>query len=194
MAHASFEARRMSFEARYRAEADPWQTLASEYEAGKRERTLAACGPGPFGAAIDLGAGLGLLSEALAPRCEHVVAVDGSRTAARAAAMRLRPFPHAEVLAGAIPEVLPAGRFDLVVASEILYYLDDGALTATLRWIARHLDPGGRVVAVHWTGDAHDLTRSAAAVSARLAATPGLRVVEAEDEDGYRLDVLERSR
>jgi predicted TPR repeat methyltransferase len=184
----------MSFEARYQAEADPWQTLASEYEAGKRERTLAACGPGPFGAVADLGAGLGLLSEALAPRCEHLIAVDGSRTAARATRLRLRPFGHAEVLVGAIPEVLPEGRFDLVVASEVLYYLDDGALAATLSWIARHLTPGGRVVAVHWTGSAHDLVRPAQAVSARLAATPGLRVVEAEDDAGYRLDVLECSR
>lgn len=183
----------MSFEARYRETADPWHTLASEYEHDKRERTLAACGPGPFGAAVDLGAGLGLLSEALAPRCERLIAIEGASTAARAARSRLRAFPQAEVVAGAIPDVLPEGSFDLVVASEILYYLDERALAATLRWTARHLAPGGRVVAVHWSGSAHDLVRSADAISARLAATPGLRVVETEHDAGYRLDVLERS-
>jgi SAM-dependent methyltransferase len=184
----------VSFEARYQAEADPWHTLASEYEAGKRERTLAACGPGPFGGVVDLGAGLGLLAEALAPRCAHLIAVDSSRTAARAARARLRAFPHCEVIAGAIPAALPNGCFDLVVASEILYYLDNRALAATLRWIGRHLSPGGRVVAVHWSGSAHDLERSALAVSTRLAKTPGLRVVDGEDDAGYRLDVLECSR
>lgn len=183
----------MSFESKYQAEHDPWQTLASEYEHDKRERTLAACGPGPFAAAIDVGAGLGVLAAALAPRCRRLVAVDAAKTAARAARARLRPYPDAIVIEGAIPDALPEGRFDLVVASEILYYLDDRALATTLRWIGNHLVPGGRLVAVHWSGSADDLVRSAVAVSDRLAATPGLRVVEAADEGGYRLDILERS-
>ena len=35
------------FEARYRADPDPWGYLASEYEQAKYAATLAACGPGP---------------------------------------------------------------------------------------------------------------------------------------------------
>ena len=41
------------FEARYRADIDPWGYRTSPYEHAKYERTLAACGPGPFSAALD---------------------------------------------------------------------------------------------------------------------------------------------
>jgi SAM-dependent methyltransferase len=181
------------FEERYRARHDPWDTLTGAYELQKRERTLRACGDGPFAAACDLGAGLGLVSAALAPRCARLVAIDAAPTAARAARRRLRASPHATVLTGALPGALPAGTFDLVVASEILYYLDDDAFAATLAWLGTAAS--GRVVAVHWRGTAPDLRRSADAAGAALAGVEGLRPVEVERAPGagYRLDVLERA-
>jgi predicted TPR repeat methyltransferase len=160
----------------------------------KRERTLRACGDGPFAAACDLGAGLGLISEALAPRCARLVAVDAAPTAVAAAWRRLSAFPGVEVREGRLPDALPDGDafdlVDLVVASEILYYLDDDAFAATLAWLGA---VAGRVVAVHWLGEAEDLCRSADDVGAALARVPGLRSVTAERVPaGYRLDVLER--
>ena len=178
-------------EARYRDDGDPWGTLTDPYEMEKRERTLRACGDGPFAAACDLGAGLGLISEALAPRCARLVTVDEAPTAAAEAWRRLSAFPGVEVREGRLPEALPDDdAFDLVVASEILYYLDDDAFALTLAWLAV---VAGRVVAVHWLGEADDLRRSADDVGAALARLPGLRVVMAERvAAGYRLDVLER--
>jgi trans-aconitate methyltransferase len=183
-----------AFEARYRADPDPWRTLTDPYESHKRERTLAACGEGPFASACDLGAGTGILAAALAPRCERLLALDGAPTAVAEAERRLAPFPHATARTAQLPDDLPAGPFDLVVASEILYYLDGPDFHTTLTWITTTLLPGGRVVAVHWTGSAPDLARSAADVGAALAATPGLRVLDAgAPADGFRLDVLERT-
>jgi trans-aconitate methyltransferase len=182
-----------AFETRYRTDPDPWETLTSAYEREKRLRTLAACGPGPFAAICDLGAGLGLLAEWLAPRCGRLLALDAAPTAVAAARERLAPLGNAEARVATLPDDLPpdADAFDLVVASEILYYLDDAAFARTLAWLG---GTRGRVVAVHWTGTAGDLRRSALDVSGALAATPGLRVVSAEDTGaGYRLDVLERA-
>jgi hypothetical protein len=178
-------------EARYRADGDPWDTLTDPYELEKRERTLRACGDGPFAAACDLGAGLGLISAALAPRCTRLVAIDEAPTAAAEARRRLSASGGVEVREGRLPEALPDdAAFDLVVASEILYYLDDEAFAATLAWLG---DRARRVVAVHWSGTADDLRRSADDVGTALARVPGLRVVTAERRDaGYRLDVLER--
>jgi hypothetical protein len=92
------------------------------------------------------------------------------------------------------PDGLPGGSHDLVGASEILYYLDDGAFHTTLRWLVGALAPGARCVAVHWTGSAPDLCRSADEVGAALAALDGLHAVPDEPTDGFRLDVLERAR
>ena len=178
----------MIHEPRYVAQADPWGTLSDPYEIEKRARTLRACGDGPFAAACDLGAGLGLVSAALAPKCGRLVAIDAAPTAVAAARARLAAFGWVEVREGALPGALPDEPFDLVVASEILYYLDDHAFAETLTWLAR----AGRVVAVHWLGAAEDLARDADAVGAALADVPGLRVVVAERCAGYRLDVLER--
>jgi hypothetical protein len=181
-----------AFEARYRAEPDPWGTLSAPYELAKRADTLDACGPGPFVAACELGAGLGALAAELAPRCERLLALDAAPTAVAAAAARLAAHPGAQACVARLPEDLPGGPFDLVVASEVLYYLDDAALARVLAWLPGALTADGRLVAVHWTGSAPDLRRDAGAVSAALAATPGLRVRRADRRAGYRLDVLER--
>jgi SAM-dependent methyltransferase len=185
-----------AFEARYRADPDPWGTLTDPYESRKRERTLAACGEGPFASAVDLGAGTGVLAAALAPRCKRLLALDGAPTAVAEAQRRLAPFPHAEARTAMLPDGLPSGPLDLVVASEIMYYLDEDAFRAVLDWLPDALASAGRAVAVHWTGTAPDLRRGADDVGAALAATAGLRVIEdgAGSTEGFRLDVLERER
>ena len=181
------------FEARYRAEPDPWATLSDPGERAKLRHTLDACGPGPFACACELGAGIGALTAALAPRCRALLALDISPTAVAAAARRLAPFPEARARVGVVPRDLPDGPFDLVVASEIFYYLEPGDLRATLDWLPRALVPGGRTVVVDWSGVAHDAPHAAAEVSAALAAVPGLIAVRGEDGPTYRLDVLERA-
>ena len=50
----------------------------------------------------------------------------------------------------------PAGPFDLVVCSEILYYWDRPTLEAALAAIAESLAPGGRLVAVHYRPPSSD--------------------------------------
>lgn len=124
----------------------------------------------------------------------HLTFDDGAPTAVAEAARRLAPFPDAEARTATLPGDLPAGPFELVVASEILYYLGDADFHTTLDWLAdTALIPGGRLVAVHWLGSAPDLCRSAADVGAALARTPGLRELDrGAPTEGFRLDVLER--
>jgi SAM-dependent methyltransferase len=180
-----------SFEARYRAQGDPWATLTNPVERAKAGAALAACGDGPFAAVCDLGAGLGVLAAALAPRARALLALDVAPTAVAAAAARLAPWPGAEARVAVLPDDLPAATFDLVVASEVLYYLPDAAFAATLDWLDRALLPGGRLVAVHWTGSAADMHRSADAAHDALARRPRLAPVAGTREPTYRLDVLE---
>jgi SAM-dependent methyltransferase len=180
------------FDRRYRANPDPWQYRSSPYERAKYTATLDACGTGPFNSALELGGSIGIFSARLAPRCRALATVDYSRIAVRAAQIELAPHPHARALVGMIPEDLPDGAFDLVVASEILYYLDREAVAATLEQIERRLVPEGRLVCVHWRKPGRERPLTAADVHRQVRASMRLRLVRDDATDDYLLDTLER--
>lgn len=181
------------FEARFRADPDPWDVATSPYEREKYDRTLDACGPGPFARALELGAGNGVLSARLADRCAALCTVDFSATAVELARERLAAREHVTVLEGTVPDDLPRdGTFDLVIASEILYYLPEDAFRRTLDLLPRLMRPGARLVAVHWAGQAPDLQRSAEATHRALSS--GLRRVALPapaGARGYLLDAFD---
>jgi SAM-dependent methyltransferase len=181
---------RSAFEQRYREDPDPWGYTHSPYEREKYEATLEACGDGPFAAALELGGSIGVFSELLAPRCQALTTIDLAPTAVSAARARLTAHPHVDVRLGVLPQDLPDGRYDLVVASEILYYLPRPDLHETLIRLENVLVPGGRLVAVHWRPAGRDRWLDAAEVHAELAAQPWLIRVSSGGTDAYRLDVL----
>jgi SAM-dependent methyltransferase len=180
------------FEQRYRDEGDPWSYEESPYEQAKYQATLEACGPGPFHSALELGGSIGVFTELLAPRCEHLTTIDVARTAAEMARRRVADLSGVEVLRGAIPADIPDREYDLVVASEILYYLEEGDFERTLAVLRARLIPGGRLVAVHWRPPGSERPFTGAEVHARLREDPWLISLRAEQAPGYLLDVLER--
>lgn len=194
------------FEARYRANPDPWGYTTSDYERRKYDATLAACGSGPFAHALELGASIGVFSEMLAPRCAQLTTIDASPTAVAAALARLagaprltletrrrrQAPPNIVVLLGTIPAALPDHRFDLVVASEILYYLSGPELARTLERLESCTVPGARLVAVHWRPAGPERPLDAERVHAVLGEQPWLAPLASAHTDDYLLDVLER--
>lgn len=183
----------VDFERRYREDPDPWGYEHRPYERDKYAATLAACGDGPFASALELGGSIGVFSARLAPRCAQLLTIDLAPTAVAAARRRLAPFPHAHALVGRLPDDLPPGRYDLVVASEVLYYMTETAVRATLARLEPMLAGAGRVVAVHWRPAGPERPMDAAGAHALVAAQPWLAHVTAAHTDDYRLDVWERS-
>lgn len=181
-----------SFEARYREKRDPWGFADDPYERAKYARTIAALGARRFGRALELGCANGELTALLAPACDALVALDAAPTAVAQAAETLAGLDSVVVRRGVIPEDLPAGPWDLVVASEILYYLGPELLEATVTRTVAELAPGGWLLAVHWTGEAASHPLGADVVHARLLADPALRALTAERHPDYRVDLLER--
>ena len=180
------------FEAQYRDDPDPWRYRCSAYERAKYAATLAACGPGPFDDAVELGGSIGVFSAQLAPRCRRLTTIDYSPTAVRRARAALAPHRQARALLGAIPDDLPDGTFDLVVASEILYYLDAGALARTLDVLETQTTPGARLVCVHWRPPGPERPLTAAQVHDEMRRQPWLRWLTSRCRPEYLLDVLER--
>jgi len=102
-----------------------------------------------------------------------LVAMDPSRRALASAAEQVPT--NTELLLGAVPEDWPEGVFDLVVISEVAYYLDAADLDRLVARLAASLDPMGHVVAVHWREKVPDYPADAAQVHRRLLeAFPGL--------------------
>jgi SAM-dependent methyltransferase len=181
------------FEARYRSDPDPWSYETSAYERQKYAATLNACGPGPFTRALELGSSIGVLSALLAPRCRELVTIDAAPTAVGAARRRLAGARAVCIVLGEIPEDIPdGGEYDLVVASEILYYLAPPVLEATLARLRELTAPGARLVAVHWRPPGRERPFTAAEVHARLRAEPWLTPVDGASAEDYLLDVLAR--
>jgi predicted TPR repeat methyltransferase len=156
------------------------------------DAALEGCGLGPFRSALELGGAIGEFTERLAPRCERLTRIDVSATAAAMARRRLVDFPRVEVVRGAIPDAIPDRDYDLVVASEILYFLGADDFERTLATVRARLVPNGRFVAVHWRTEESDQVFAAGDLHARLRDDPWLEPVHAEQTRNYVLDVLER--
>ena len=70
-----------------------------------------------------------------------------------AARMRCLALPNVALENISVPAEWPAGSFDLIVLSEVVYYLDAGGDVVRLADRVRgSVEPGGHVLLVHWTG------------------------------------------
>jgi Nodulation protein S (NodS) len=181
-----------AFEARYARSRDPWGYLTSPYERRKYADTLRACGEGPFAHALELGGSIGVFSVLLAARCAKLDTIDLAPTAVVAARRRLARLANVTARVGTIPEDLPRGRFDLVVASEVLYYLRADAFEQTLRALRDRTSVGARFVAVHWLPAGPERPLDAEFVHEALRACDWLESVRGERRECHLLDVLVR--
>lgn len=88
----------------------------------------------------------------LAERTDSLLAMDVVPSAVNRARHRLRHHSDVRVERGALPEWEPPGRFDLIVCSEVLYYLSRDAMLASVDALERALVPGGSLLVVHRRG------------------------------------------
>jgi SAM-dependent methyltransferase len=178
------------FQRRYADDADPWSFATSPYEQQKYQATLDAVGAG-HGNALEIGCSIGVFTGRLATRCRALLAVDIAETALAAARRRNAEAHNIEFRQMALPDEVPAGRFDLIVLSEVGYYWPLPDLDRFLDWLRRALAPGGRFVLVHWTGPTDYPLTGDQVHDHVIAATAGfLRVTQAAVHPCYRLDVL----
>jgi ArsR family transcriptional regulator len=95
----------------------------------------------------DLGCGTGLVSAALAPFVEHVIAVDASAAMLQAARKRLNHTGNVDLRRGEL-EALPIDdeRLDLATVMLVLHHVPEPA--RAIAEVARVLKPGGRLIVV----------------------------------------------
>lgn len=179
------------FEELYARNRDPWGFETSEYERGKYGRTLEALGGRRFRRALEAGASIGVFTEMLADRCDELMAVDVSEKAVAVARERLAGREHVRVERRSLPEEMPDGPFDLIVASEVLYYFPREEMLATLREFEGELAPGGILLAVHWRRETKTYPLQGDEVHELLIENTRLANTSTILEPDYRLDLFE---
>ncbi len=181
------------FEALYTADPDPWRFATSAYEREKYAATLAALPRRRFAAALEVGCAIGVFTRQLAARCDRLLAVDVSQ-AALASARRRCPdgaFPGLRFEQRRIPADWPPGTYDLIIFSEVLYYLDAADIARTADCLRAGLAPGGSALLVHYLG-ATDYPCTGDEAAACFIAASGLPVGFSDRQPGYRIDRLDR--
>jgi cyclopropane fatty-acyl-phospholipid synthase-like methyltransferase len=165
------------FDRMYAGTDDPWQLSTRWYEQRKYAITLALLPHRRYRHAFEPGCSIGALTELLAQRCDQVTAVDVADAALRTADARLRDAGLRDQVTlerSSLDDAWPPGPFDLLVLSEVAYYLEAGTLAAVLRRECRGLRPGATVVAAHWRHAVADYPLTGDEAHAVIAQTPGL--------------------
>ncbi|MET8652291.1 class I SAM-dependent methyltransferase [Nocardia aurea] len=179
------------FDAKYRADPDPWNFDTDWYEIRKRTLLLAMLPHPRFRSALEPGCANGHITTELARRCDRVTATDIAPRAVELTGIRCRDQPNVEVREWGLGRMWHwENIFDLVLLSEVVYYLPADALTLAIEDMASHLRPRTTVVLSHWrhTEKDHHLDGDEATGIA-LAAFPHRCVARYLDAD-VRIEVV----
>ena len=185
---------RKYFENLYAESHDPWNFETSSYERRKYERTLESLEGQRFRRAFEAGSSIGVFTAMLAPYCDELLAVDASERAVAIARERLAGEEHVRVERRTLPEETPEGPFDLVVASEVLYYWPREVVLEALRRFENILAPGGLLLAVHWRKETRTYPLQGDEVHELLVGHTRLANTKTVIEPEYRLDLFEDRR
>jgi SAM-dependent methyltransferase len=179
------------FEQLYRNDPDPWRFATSDYERLKYAATLGALPAGRIEAAFEIGCSIGVLTQRLAARCDALLAVDVAEPALAQARARCAGLDQVRIARMRIPAEWPEGDFDVILFSEVLYYLSAADLAETAQRTQASLRVGGAVLLVHYTLPTNYPQSGDVATEQFIAAT-GFRPVMQRREAAYRLDLLGR--
>jgi SAM-dependent methyltransferase len=179
------------FQRLYQSSPDPWAFQTSAYEQAKYRNTVDALGGRRFTSGLEVGCSIGILTRMLAPHCARLLGVDIVEDPLPAARSRCADQPGVRFKRMRVPAEWPADRFDLIVLSEVLYFLSAEDIRRCARHVMDTLLPAGVAVMVNWSGRSDDPSAGDLAPDRFNAATEGaLRVIQRQRHDGYRLEVL----
>jgi SAM-dependent methyltransferase len=139
------------FERLYEANPDPWDFATSPYEQGKYHASLQALGARKFAAAFEIGCSIGVFTALLAPRCKALLAVDAAAAPLRVAAKSCAGLAQVWFEKRMVPRDWPFQKFDLIVFSEVLYFLNQADVRRCAVLTREALLPGGCVLLVNYT-------------------------------------------
>jgi len=152
--------RKRLFERKYR-KAAPYVTRDSSFEQEKYSRQLDLVKDRRYLNAIEVGCGEGVFLEKLAPFCDFALGVDLSEEAIHRARKYCEKFPQVQFKVENLTAIKSDQVFDLVVATDVLYYMgqehDWAHMQTVMDNLCRVVTPGGRLLLTNChTGMSHN--------------------------------------
>ena len=180
----------------YSQSGDPWELGTRWYEQRKYAITLAMLPKERYAHAFEPGCSVGVLTALLTQRCARVTATDVAAAALANAERRLTDSGRRDqvtLLRQAVDEPWPSDEFDLLVLSEIGYYLAADSLRDILDRECPRLAVGATVIAAHWRHRVDDYLMSGDQVNEVVAATTGLHVIGSYRDSDVAIDVFDNA-
>lgn len=177
------------FEEMYDRDPDPWRFAQSPYEQEKYAATLAALPRQRYAAGLEVGCSIGVLTRQLAGHCDALLSLDVAESALERARAHCTDRPHVRFERRRVPGEWPMGRFDLILLSEVVYYLDRDDVRRLAARVDAAATPGADILLVHWLGETHYPLSGDEAADAFIEASKAERVGQRREE-AYRLDIL----
>ncbi|CCQ13866.1 putative uncharacterized protein [Rhodococcus sp. AW25M09] len=179
----------------YAEKDDPFMLDSKWYEKRKYALTMASLPKPQYRRALEPGCSIGVLTEHLAARCDQVVSTDVVQNAIDSARSRVGDTAAVEFALwslsddwSALPE--PTVPFDLIVISEVGYYLDAADLASAMTRVVEHLETRGTLVVAHWRHAVDDYPLSGDQVHDIIAATTGLALLSRYLDEDVRIEVF----
>ena len=181
------------FDAMYGGSRDPWQLAERWYEQRKYAITMAMLPLPRYRHAYEPGCSVGVLTELLTARCDHVTATDVAEAALAATAERLDAgglAPQVTLERRSLDSVWPTTDFDLIVLSEVAYYLDAENLRTVLDRECPLLAAGATVIAAHWRHPVDDYPLTGDEANVIVGDTVDLQTLGHYSDDDVVIDVF----
>jgi SAM-dependent methyltransferase len=178
------------FKGLYDKSSDPWSLATRWYERRKYAMTLASLSRPRYRRGFEPGCSVGVLTEGLAERCDSLLSTDVAASAVSATRSRVSGAGGVEVAELTVPAEWPEGSFDLVVISELGYYLSADDLELLVERTVGCLDTDGEIVLVHWRHPVADYPLLGEEVHAAFHVHPDLEVLACHDEADFLLEVF----
>lgn len=178
------------FDGMYENSTDPWNFAGSDYELDKYQQTILALGGKYFANALEIGCSIGILTEKIADHCSFLLGVDISEKPIAIARERLKDRNGIQFGIFDIPREYPEGKYDLIMLSEVAYYLSKEDLELSRELIFDSLNSGGTLCLVNWRPQIEGCAFNGDEISRIFTGDPAYTNIYQDIKDNYRIDVM----
>jgi cyclopropane fatty-acyl-phospholipid synthase-like methyltransferase len=181
------------FASLYARNPDPWDFAASAYEREKYDATIAALCARRFDSVLEIGCSIGVLTARLAGHCNRLLAIDVVDSALDLARERCAPLSNVRFANFCMPRDWPriCDTFDLIVLSEVLYFLSPADIRRLAAQCHSGLAIGGDTLLVNYTEAIDEPCSGDEAAEIFITASQFARVGHVRHKR-YRIDLLRR--
>lgn len=164
------------FARKFAEDPDPWDTWENADEQLKRAAILHALPSGPSGRMLELGAGNGSNSAALAARALRLDATEATREGVKLVRNAIGDHaPRASAFQLIAPAPPPRDTYDTIVIAELLYYLTPRDMQLLAVQVAERLRRGGTLVLAHHRITFYDFAQHAGHIHEQFLRSSGAR-------------------